>query len=95
MEKKETIKNRWDLMDFDCLDDMCTVLTYGAKKHGDTNFLELEHDKAVEKYFAKIMRHLTEYRIRIYYDDETNLPHIIHAMADLMILYTLEQDCRE
>jgi len=62
-------------------------MTRGAEKHGDRGYLE-DPDGA-EVYFAKVLRHLTAWRLG-HRRDVSGLPHLAHAAADLLLLAQID-----
>jgi hypothetical protein len=86
-DKKDIGKTRWDVLPWRQIDQIAQVMTYGANKYGDTNWNQIEN--GVERYFAAAMRHITAWRLGEYVDEESNLPHLAHAMCSLMLVKDL------
>ena len=63
------------------------VLTFGAKKYGDNNWVKL--DNGIERYFAALMRHLVAWRSGEWLDKESSKPHLAHAMCCLIFIFWL------
>ena len=60
------------------------VLTYGANKYGDYNWMEgLDYSRSIAAY----KRHLNAFEQKEDFDDETGLSHLAHAAANLMFLF--------
>ena len=78
-------KANWDLMPFDELTDVVSVLTHGADKYGAHNW-QLVKD-AESRYFAAAMRHLVAWKAGEYADKESELPHLAHAICNLIFLH--------
>ena len=82
-------KLRFDLLSAQVLDDLVRTMMCGAKKYGDYNYRELaadDVDKFNEAYYAAAMRHIQSWRMGENIDQESDLPHLAHAMACLLIL---------
>lgn len=81
--KFDSEKNRWDLVDFDFMDQCVAVLTHGAKKYAPNNW------KLVERwrYLGALMRHVSAYYNGEANDQETGLSHLAHAFCNLMFLF--------
>ena len=78
-------KPDWSLIDLSIIQDMAKILTIGAKKYERHNYDKVEP----HRYFAALMRHLTQYQNGEEYDEETGLSHLSHAMTNLHILLRL------
>jgi hypothetical protein len=84
-------KPRWDLLPLDVLEQSVRVLTMGADKYGAHNWKHVPDWN--NRYFAAAMRHLTAYRSGDLVDDESGLPHLAHAITNLIfMLYLSEQE---
>lgn len=83
-KKYDSDKPRWDLADMDYFEDVVKVLGFGSKKYGDYNW-ELV-DKARNRYFSALLRHIAAYKRGEVNDPETGLPHLAHAGCNLMFL---------
>lgn len=77
-------KLRWDLVDWNTMEDVAAVLTSALKKYEANNWQHVEHGK--QRYFAATMRHLIAWEQGILLDEETGLPHLTHAICNLMFL---------
>ena len=82
--KFDSGKLRWDLLPFKELEDIVKVLTFGANKYKDNNWMFVENAKS--RYFAAAMRHLAAYQKGELIDEETGLTHLSHAATNLMFL---------
>lgn len=82
--KLDSGKRRWDLVPFDVLDSLVDVLTHGAAKYAPNNWRTVAEAK--ERYFAAMMRHLSAYRQGEFYDPESALPHLSHALCNIVFL---------
>ncbi len=65
------------------LTEVAKVFTYGADKYDDYNF-----SKGAPKttYIDAALRHINKYNSMTDVDDESNLPHLAHAISCLMML---------
>lgn len=70
-------KARWDLVHLDLVEDMAKVLTFGARKYDDENWIKVP--KAKKRYFAALLRHLSAYQAGEIIDPESGLPHLDHC----------------
>ena len=60
------------------------LLTHGADKYGKENWKEL--DDFENRYYAALMRHIVEWRKGNKIDSDSGLPHLSHAMCNLVFL---------
>ena len=86
-------KLRWDLVPWEAFEQVVERFTHGSMKYGDWNWTKL--DKANDRYFAALMRHLIAHRKGELYDPD--LPGNLHMAAvawnALVLLYlTLEEE---
>ena len=77
-------KNRYDLLPWDGIDKIAEVLTFGAKKYDDNNWIKV--DNAENRYFAAAMRHLVAWKKGEKTDPESGISHLAHAGACLLFL---------
>lgn len=82
--KHDGAKARWDLVKLDLIEDMAQVLTFGAKKYTDDNWIKVPGAK--RRYEAALMRHLTAYQRGEVFDSESGLSHLDHADCCLHFL---------
>ena len=82
--KDDKDKTRWDLLNQDVLRGVANVLTFGAKKYDDNNWMHVEH--AESRYYAAMMRHLDRHRLGAERDPESGRPHWAHFMCNAMFL---------
>ena len=80
--KADSGKLRYDLIPIDALEGIAEILTYGAKKYNDNNWLK---SKYPNRYYAAMMRHISEVRRGHFVDNESGLFHIDHALVSLMM----------
>ncbi len=80
--KFDQTKPRMDLLSADFLFGVARVLTYGAKKYSDRNYLGLDKSRVI----AAAMRHLVAYMGGEENDPETGESHLYHAACNMMML---------
>ena len=86
--KHDSEKLRYDLLPPHAVEQVVEVLTYGANKYVDRNY---EKGMEISRVFAATQRHLNAYWRGQDLDEESALPHIAHAITDLMILLEIER----
>jgi len=84
--KFDTDKIRYELLDPLLLQGISEVLTFGAKKYCDHNWLKCN---SVMRYFGAIMRHLWAWARGEDLDPETGIHHLYHAGCCLMFMVGL------
>lgn len=72
-------KLRYDLVPPAVLEQLATVLTFGAEKYGANNWQTVPD--ARNRYYAAMMRHVEADRGGEVFDKESGLPHLTHALA--------------
>jgi len=80
--KADEGKLRYDLLPVDALEGLAQIFTYGSLKYNDNNWLKSEYP---ERYYAAMMRHLTQVRKGNQIDAESKLLHIDHALTCLVM----------
>ena len=83
-EKHDAGKPRYDLIPPGVLWDLARVLTYGAEKYAPGNWAKVPDAEA--RYYAALMRHLEAWRMGVVVDEESQLPHLAHALCCLTFL---------
>ena len=81
--KFDNDKPRWDLLPLKSIEQVVQILTFGAQKYDDNNWKLVE---PLDRYFAAAMRHITAHRQGEYLDSESGLPHLAHAITNLIFL---------
>lgn len=89
MEKQ--FKDRFDQLPWNSIRWAAKVLAFGMKKHGEGVW----KSEPIWHQQAAMMRHFSEYMEGNYYDKETGLPALAHALCRLMFLIALEEEKRE
>jgi len=82
--KHDDNKLRMDLIQPEFLIELAKVLTHGAAKYGANNWQGLPD--AHNRYYAALLRHLMEWRKGHTIDQDSTLPHLAHAICNLMFL---------
>ena len=82
--KYDNNKPDYSLIPPHALDDVASVLTYGAQKYDRNNWLELENLN--ERYFAAAQRHMWAIQRGETHDNETGLHHSAHAICCMMFI---------
>jgi len=80
-------KQRWDLLPYDCIEEIVKIYTFGAKKYGDNQWQQVKSDR----YFAALMRHLIAWRSGESRDSESGLFHLAHAAWNCIALLWSEK----
>lgn len=86
--KHDQAKARFDLIPPAAEKLLADVLTFGATKYAPNNWKLLED--ASERYIAAALRHINAHRRGEALDDETELPHLAHAMCCLAFILELQ-----
>lgn len=76
------VELQW-LLGMSGLDEVAKVGTYGASKYGQSNW---RGGSEWMRYFGSSVRHITKCIRGEWLDDESNLPHLAHAVYNLLIL---------
>lgn len=83
-KKYDSGKPRYDLIPPVVLEQLAAVLGHGAAKYGDNNWQNVMPFN--DRYYAATMRHLQADRAGELYDEESGLPHLTHALANVAFL---------
>jgi hypothetical protein len=75
-------KPRWDLVPWDELEDVVRVLTMGAVKYNDNNWMKIEPIR----YKSAAMRHIKAAFVGETKDADSGLSHYAHALCCLLFL---------
>jgi hypothetical protein len=90
--KKDAGKLRWDLLPWAAITEVVKVLNYGLEKGYDEHSWRYVDPK---RYVAALYRHLTAFHGGETIDPESKLPHLAHAMCNLMFVIELSQKDNE
>ena len=84
--KHDKGKPRWSLLPWEVIELVVLVLSHGASKYGDYNWQKVEQ----ERYWSALFRHLVAHKKGELLDKETNLPHLAHALTNLIFITYFE-----
>lgn len=80
-------KVRWDLLHWNIIEEDAKVMTYGAVKYDDHNWIRVLLGKGGRaRYFAAALRHILAWWGGEELDPESGLDHLAHARCCLMFL---------
>tara|TARA_R110000787_G_scaffold203666_3_gene314115 strand:- start:882 stop:1247 length:366 start_codon:yes stop_codon:yes gene_type:complete len=86
--KHDEGKRRYELLQYDALDEIVKALEYGANKYSDHNWLK---GAKWSRYFGACMRHMAAWWMGESTDPETGLTHLAHAGACILFLISYEK----
>ena len=89
-DKHDGDKLMWDLLPLKPIEGVVEVLTHGASKYGAESWRTVADGK--NRYYAAAMRHIIAYRKGELVDKDSGLPHLAHAICNLVFLSELHQD---
>ncbi len=78
-------KAPWEIVPWKPMEEIVDSLANGSEKHGKIGWKKLAKREVRDRYFAKVMRHLTAWR-NGQIIDESGQSHLAHAVADILIL---------
>ena len=70
------------------IEHIASVLTYGAKKYSPNNWKK----GSIERYLDASYRHLLSYQKGKWLDEESNLPHLAHLLANISFILYMEEN---
>jgi len=84
-------KMRMDLIPAEMIEALATILTHGAKKYDDNNWMK---GLSFRRVWGALIRHLMSYRRGEYIDPESGYPHLWHAFCNLgfLIYYNVDNN---
>lgn len=82
--KNDNGKLRYDLIPPAILQELASVVSYGAAKYGENQWQNLENFE--DRYFAALMRHLIAWRLGDDIDSESGKPHLSHVLTNAAFL---------
>lgn len=93
--KKQSVKHDFDKPNMDLLpsyplEQIASVLGYGAVKYGRNNW---RYGMVWSRMYASALRHLTAWNDGQDKDPETGFSHLAHAACCLLFLLQYEKDC--
>lgn len=87
--KQDAGKLRYDLLPWEAMDDIASVMTMGADKYGDYSWYKNSTRKDLHRYEAALARHLSAHMQGKYLDSESGLPHMSHIACNAMFITSL------
>lgn len=84
-------KVRLDLIPCALIDGVGRVLTFGAQKYEADNWRKFSSQQ-VRECIGSAMRHIEAYRKGHWLDEESGLPHLAHAAANLGFILELNKE---
>jgi len=100
--KYDDDKPRFSLVPMECLEEVAKVFTFGAKKYGDFNWRTdlgtSRHHEMRRRFLDAAFRHLVagaiepidDHWLTEGIDEDSGVHHFVHAMVNLMFLYTYD-----
>tara|TARA_Y100001951_G_C11283729_1_gene267174 strand:- start:781 stop:1095 length:315 start_codon:yes stop_codon:yes gene_type:complete len=82
--KYDGAKPRWDLMPWGPAEEVVRVLTFGADKYSDDNWMHVQ--PAHKRYQAAAIRHIVAWAQGERLDPESGFHHLAHAVSCLLFL---------
>jgi len=86
-------KLRHDLVMPEVVEALAGVMTYGAEKYSPDSW-KLVDDPA-NRYYSALLRHIYAYRRGEVNDQESQLQHLAHALANIQFLMYFEKEKQE
>lgn len=93
--KHDTEKAEIHLVPTTSIIEAAKVFKFGAKKYGVNNWRKDIHDYKYSRHYNSIQRHLLAFISGEDIDPESNLPHLSHALTQMMILIQTTVDSPE
>ena len=84
-------KPRFDLVPWLGVEGAARVMAYGAKKYRAHSWRNAVRNP-IPRYYSALMRHLSAFFMGEAVDPESGMPHLDHAVANLLMLRELVQD---
>lgn len=85
-------KIMYELLPVDALEGVVKILTFGAKKYAPMNWKMVE---PINRYYGALIRHIEAVRKGEWIDEDSGMPHLDHAMCNLVFLRELLKDKSE
>ena len=90
--KKDKGKPRVELIPPEIIEEIGYVLAFGADKYGEHNWRK---GLKWTRIYASVLRHLLAWAKGEKYDKESGLPHLNHAITNLIFLREYEERHKE
>ncbi len=88
--KSDKGKPRWDLLPFSALDEVVEILTEGVEEYGEESWKNVPNAK--KRYFAALMRHLTDWWRGVEKDKKSGHHPLAHVCCNVLFLLWLDRD---
>ena len=85
-------KLQYELMPQEALEGVVKILTFGAQKYAPYNWKKV---RPIYRYYGALLRHLEAVRRGEWVDQESGLPHLDHAMCNVVFLREILKDMPE
>jgi len=85
-KKFDNEKPRWSLLPMDAVEEVVKVLTFGAHKYGDNNWLEHADEVKWSRYSSALLRHMAKFQTGADKDVDSNLPELAHIACNALML---------
>jgi hypothetical protein len=86
-------KLRYDLLPWDCVEQVVDILTYGAEKYAAEDWKIV--DDAKNRYFSALLRHLVAYKQGEDLDQESGKLHLAHMATNALFLLWFNMQKKE
>lgn len=91
-KKYDNEKPRWELLPVEPIEEVVKVLSHGAQKYSDDNWVHVKPFKP--RYYAAALRHIFAWWKGERTDPESGLHHLAHAVCCLIFLMAGESDAK-
>ena len=88
--KDDNGKERWSLLPWQQVKDIVKVLTFGARKYSDGNWMRVSN--ARDRYFSAAMRHIEAWSNHEKLDPESGFTHLAHAACCILFLMWIDDN---
>jgi hypothetical protein len=87
------------LIPWRAIECLAAVYEYGARKYAPNSWREVPRDpdtgeEPIDRYFNALMRHLIDFKKGEWMDKESELPHLYHALWNVIAVLELSLDRR-
>jgi len=86
MEKDDNNKLKIELVSIGILSELAKIRAYGIKKYDADSWRAIDKSRL----YAALMRHIIAWREGEMYDKESKMPHLSHALCNMMFLMQKE-----
>lgn len=93
--KYDAEKPRIHLVPPDAIVEAAKVFGFGASKYGENNWRKDLHEYKYSRHYSSIQRHLLAFMNGEDIDPESGLPHLSHALTQMMILIQTTKEAPE